>query len=65
MKDINVTRLTARRYLEELVELGLLEKQKIWRTYFYINTPLYQLFKGETIPENTPPIKTINPPLDK
>ncbi|MCU7512354.1 MAG: Fic family protein [Ignavibacteria bacterium] len=65
MKDINVTRLTARRYLDELVELGLLEKQKIWRTYFYINTPLYQMFKGETVQENTPPIKTVNPSLNK
>lgn len=60
MLDINVSRLTARRYLEQLVELGLLAKQKIWRTNFYINTPLYQLLKGETVAENAPPIKTIN-----
>jgi Fic family protein len=62
MQDIDVSRLTARRYLELLVEQGLIEKQKIWRTNFYINTPLYQLLKGETIVENAPPIRTINPP---
>jgi len=62
MQDINISRLTARRYLELLVEQGLIEKQKIWRTNFYINAPLYQLLKGETIVENAPPIRTINPP---
>ena len=35
MQDIDVSRLTARRYLELLVEQGLIEKQKIWRTNFY------------------------------
>ncbi|MBU1101931.1 MAG: Fic family protein [Bacteroidetes bacterium] len=64
MRDLNVSRITARRYLEQLVELGLLEKQKIWRTNFYINTPLYNLFKGETIVENSTPIQTVNPPYE-
>jgi Fic family protein len=62
MSDINVTRLTAQRYLEQLVEFELLDKQKIWRTNYYINTPLYLLFKGDTIAGDTLPIKTVNPP---
>lgn len=64
MRDVNVSRLTARRYLEQLVKLGVLDKQKIWRTNFYINTPLYKLFIGEPITENTPPIRTVNSPRE-
>jgi len=64
MNDINVSRLTAKRYLDKLVDLGLLEKQKIWRTNFYINTPLFQLFKGEAITENISTIQTVNSVLE-
>lgn len=64
MHDINVSRLTAKRYLDKLVETGLLEKQKIWRTNFYINTPLYQLFKGDSVSEDIPLIRTVNLPSE-
>lgn len=64
MHDINVSRLTAKRYLDKLVETGLLEKQKIWHTNFYINTPLYQLFKGDSVSEDIPLIRTVNPPSE-
>lgn len=44
MHDLGVSRLTAARYLDKLSEAGFLEKQKIWRTNYYINQPLLRLF---------------------
>lgn len=44
VQDLGVSRLTATRYLDELVEIGLLSKQKIGRHSFYINDALYALF---------------------
>lgn len=43
MQDVGVGRLTAARYLDQLTEMGLLEKQKIWRTNYYIHKDLFQL----------------------
>lgn len=44
MKDLSVSRITATKYLEELVTIGLLTKTKVGRSNFYINTPLMALF---------------------
>ncbi|MDO4450130.1 MAG: Fic family protein [Moraxella sp.] len=44
MNDLEVTRKTASKYLDELVEIGLLEKEKIGRSAYYINRPLFNLF---------------------
>jgi predicted transcriptional regulator len=44
MSDLEVGRLTATKYLDLLVEKGLLEKQKVGRSNYYINTPLCELF---------------------
>lgn len=44
VRDLGVSRKTASKYLDELVEINLLEKHKIGRNVFYINQPLYQLF---------------------
>jgi len=44
MTDLSVSRLTAAKYLEQLVELGLLKKEKISRSNYYINQPLLALF---------------------
>lgn len=44
MNDLKVTRKTASKYLDELVEIGLLEKEKIGRSAYYINRPLFNLF---------------------
>lgn len=41
--ELNVSRSTAIRYLESLVSIGLLKKQKIGRDNFYINQPLFAL----------------------
>ncbi|POP54258.1 Fic family protein [Zhongshania marina] len=44
MDDLQITRLTASKYLEQLVELGLLRKEKIGRSNYYINHALVSLF---------------------
>lgn len=43
MKDIGVTRVTATKYLEELVDKGILSKQKIGRDNYYINVALCEV----------------------
>lgn len=43
-RDLDVSRLTATRYLEKLVDAGFLEKHRHGRTNYYINTPLVELF---------------------
>ena len=43
MEDLKVSRITATRYLEELVQIGILSKKKIWRESFYINIELFRL----------------------
>lgn len=58
MNELIVIRPTATNYIDALVDKGFLEKQKIGRSNFYINMPLYNLFKGEAISNPTvPPIK--------
>lgn len=60
-QDLTVNRKTAGSYLNKLAEAKLLLKVKIGKSNFYINEPLYQLFKeGAPIPQVTDPITTIN-----
>lgn len=42
-RDLKVSRLTATKYLDELAAAGLVEKQKMGRTSYYINRPLFKL----------------------
>lgn len=42
-KGLDVTRVTATKYLNELTESEILIKQKIARANYYINLPLYEL----------------------
>lgn len=44
VNDLGVSRLTATKYLEQLVEHGFLQKQKVGRSNYYINAPLCDLF---------------------
>jgi Fic family protein len=44
MRDLAITRLTATKYLDQLVDIGLLHKAKIGRSNYYINHPLIALF---------------------
>ncbi|ALS34518.1 hypothetical protein PTRA_a3563 [Pseudoalteromonas translucida KMM 520] len=43
VEELGVSRITATKYLEQLVEHGFLTKQKIGRANYYINDPLYKL----------------------
>ena len=42
-KDLNVSRQTAAKYLDQLVSIGLLEKHQAGRNQYYINTELVNL----------------------
>lgn len=43
MNDLQITRLTAAKYLEQLVTHGFVQKQKFGRSNYYINAPLCEL----------------------
>src|SRR5690606_17495541 len=43
MTDLEVTRMTATKYLDELTDIGLLQKEKVGRSSYYINVELLQL----------------------
>jgi len=43
MNDLNVTRVTASAYLNKLAEDGLLKKEKVGTSNYYINGPLFML----------------------
>jgi Fic family protein len=47
--DLKVSRLTATKYLEALADSGFLHKQKIGRSNYFINLPLYSILTGETM----------------
>ena len=47
MRDLNVSRITATSYLDNLVELDILEKHKIGRSNYYLNQALYRLFAAQ------------------
>ncbi|NOS88417.1 MAG: hypothetical protein HOP34_07705 [Methylococcaceae bacterium] len=42
MSELDVSRITATRYLDELIRIELLVKRKIGRENYYINTDLYE-----------------------
>ena len=44
MSDLQVSKPTATQYLNKLIKLGLLKKEKRWKTNYYINEKLYNLF---------------------
>jgi len=43
MRDLNIGRITATKYLDVLAADGLLQKERIGRSNFYINTALYNI----------------------
>jgi DNA-binding IclR family transcriptional regulator len=47
MKALQVTRITATRYLDAIMDLSLLEKQKTGRDSYYINTRLFVLLSHQ------------------
>jgi Fic family protein len=46
MQDLDVGRITATKYLDELDQLGILHKVKLGRDNYYINTDLYNLLSN-------------------
>ncbi len=46
MSDLDVTRLTATKYLDELDQVGIVHKVKLGRDNYYINTDLYDLLSN-------------------
>ncbi|MBL7766891.1 MAG: Fic family protein [Chitinophagaceae bacterium] len=46
MKDLEVSRLTATKYLDELDQIGIVQKVKLGRDNYYINTDLYNLLSN-------------------
>jgi Fic family protein len=46
VEDLNVSRLTATKYLNILAEDGILQKKKIGRSNFYVNTALFDILLG-------------------
>lgn len=47
MRDLEVSRHTAMKYLDALCDDGLLKKQKIVRSNYYVNTALYSILTRE------------------
>lgn len=45
-KNLRVSRLTATKYLDTLAEDGILTKEKVGRTNYYINTKLFQILSS-------------------
>ncbi|MEB3207220.1 MAG: Fic family protein [Vampirovibrionales bacterium] len=45
-RELGVTRLTATRYLDEMVRLTLMTKLKLGRDSYYINNPLFELLRN-------------------
>jgi len=59
-KDMMVGRQTASKYLERIVDAGLLQKMKLGRENYYVNTKLMNLFLNHTAHEgNAPTIESV------
>jgi len=52
MTDLQVHRNTATKYLDALVELGVLSKHKLGKDNFYLNDALYQLLLNSNEQQN-------------
>ncbi len=48
-RELNVSRITAMKYLDRLTQAGFVRKQKMGKTNFYINEPLFALLSGVTL----------------
>jgi Fic family protein len=47
IRDLGVQRAAAARYLDALASEGFLDKQKLWRSSYYINSSLFELLQGK------------------
>ena len=48
-KELGVSRVTASKYLEQLTKAGFLRKQRMGKTNFYINEPLFSILSNVTL----------------
>lgn len=46
-RDLSVSRITATKYLDALVQGGILERHKVGRTNYYVNTALHGILTRE------------------
>ena len=44
--DLQVSRLTAAKYLDQLADSGYLKKERLGRANYYINNALFELFSN-------------------
>lgn len=60
-KELMVSRVTASRYLNSLLETGLIERVKVGKAFYYMNIPLMDLFINATqlSEENVMPIESV------
>lgn len=63
-KELGVSRPTATRYLNGMVETGLIEKVKLGRTHYYINIPLMNLFMSVSDSKKNEAVLPIESVLD-
>ena len=54
MQELQVTRKTAMKYLEEFVRIGLLSKHKKWKENYYMNDALFDLLLNVGSKPETP-----------
>lgn len=61
-RDMIVERKTAAKYLEKIVEIGLLKKIKIWNTNYYVNAELVELFmnRAEAVADSVEVIESVS-----
>lgn len=48
-KDMNITRQTASKYLDELAADNLIKKEKVGKYNYYINEPLFKIFNDQEL----------------
>ena len=46
-KRLNISRITAAKYLKALQEIGILQSRKVCKETLYINTELFELLRKE------------------
>jgi len=46
-QDLNVSRLTATKYMDTLDKAGFVQKHKVGRSNYYINVSLNQILQGQ------------------
>jgi len=47
IRDVGVQRAAAVRYMDSLASEGFVDKEKLWRSSYYINGPLFGLLQGK------------------